>query len=182
MLLILISQNYELYKNNKDTNDFNLLTSPQLMRNALYDYNSKNSEQLEYLKNKYEDNQLWQALKQTAKNLKAHNIVEIIKRVKGNFRTYFANLENYKQNPSLFTGMPKPPKAKKLSKIINYSVELDKYNSLSFAKVMKDKKYVVIIVSDFWLFDFDNIIFYFYKISFAAVVAFDVVKAVVVDY
>ncbi|MBX0312433.1 MAG: transposase [Sulfurihydrogenibium sp.] len=138
MLLILINQNYELYKNGKDTNDLNFLTSPQLMRNALYDYNSKNSTQLEYLKNKYKDNQLWQTLKETAKELRPYNIIEIIKRVKASYKTYFTNLEAYKQNPNLFTGMPKPPKAKKLSKITNYSVELDKYNSLSFAKLKKE--------------------------------------------
>jgi hypothetical protein len=112
------------------------------MRNALYDYNSKNSQQLEYLKNKYKDNQLWQTLKETAKNLKAHNVTkivtEIIKRVKANYKTYFTNLETYKQNPNLFTGMPKPPKAKKLLKITNYSVELDKYTSLSFTKLEKE--------------------------------------------
>jgi IS605 OrfB family transposase len=138
ILLILISQNYDLYKNGKNTNDFNLLTSPQLMRNTLYDYNSKNSQQLEYLKNKYKDNQLWQALKETAKNLKPHNVVEIIKRVKANYKTYFTNLEAYKQNPSLFTGMPKAPKPKKLSKVNEYSIELDKYCSLSFARLDKE--------------------------------------------
>jgi IS605 OrfB family transposase len=138
ILLILISQNYNLYRDGKDTNDFGLLTSPQLMRNALYDYNSKHSTQLEYLKDKYKDNQLWQALKETAKKLKPHNVVGIIKRVKANFKTYFTNLEAYKQNPNLFTGMPKPPKPKKLSKITDYSVELDKYNSLSFAKLEKE--------------------------------------------
>jgi IS605 OrfB family transposase len=137
MLLILISQNYELYKNGKDTNDFNFLTSPQLIRNALYDYNSKNSQQLEYLKNKYKDNQLWQTLKETAKKLRPYNIIEIIKRVKANYKTYFTNLEAYKQNPNLFTGIPKSPKPKKLSKMTNYSVELDKYTSLSFAKLEK---------------------------------------------
>jgi transposase len=108
------------------------------MRNALYNYNSKNSQQLEYLKEKYKDNQLWQTLKETAKKLKSHNIVEIIKRVKANYKTYFTNLETYKQNPSLFTGMPKPPKPKKLSKVIEYSIELDKYCSLSFARLQKE--------------------------------------------
>ena len=58
ILLILINQNYN--------NDFNLLTSPQLMRNALYDYNSKHSAKIEYLKNKYKDNQLWNELKEIA--------------------------------------------------------------------------------------------------------------------
>jgi len=138
MLLILINQNYNLYKDGKDTNDFNLLTSPQLMRNALYDYNSKHSTQVEYLQNKYKDNQLWQALKETAKKLKPHNLLHIIKRVKTSFKTYFTSLELYKQNPSLFNGMPKPPKPKKLSKLTNYSIELDKYCSLSFARLEKE--------------------------------------------
>jgi IS605 OrfB family transposase len=34
--------------------------------------------------------------------------------------------------------MPKPPKPKKLSKMTNYSVELDKYCSLSFARLEKE--------------------------------------------
>jgi len=138
ILLILVNQNYNLYKDGKDTNDLGLLTSPQLMRNALYDYNSKHSAQIEYLKNKYKDNQLWQELKETAKKLKPHNVVGIIKRVKANFKTYFTNLELYKQNPNLFKGIPKPPKPKKLSKLTNYSLELDKYTSLSFARLEKE--------------------------------------------
>jgi len=138
VLLILINQNYNLYKDGKDTNDFNLLTSPQLMRNALYDYNSKHSAQIEYLKNKYKDNQLWNELKETAKKLKPHNLTYIIKRVKASFNTYFTSLELYKQNPSLFQGTPKPPKPKKLSKMTNYAVELDKYCSLSFARLEKE--------------------------------------------
>ena len=138
ILLILINQNYNLYKEGKDTNDFNLLTSPQIMRNALYDYNSKHSAQIEYLKNKYRDNQLWQELKEVVKKLKPHNLTYIIKRIKASFKTYFTNLKTYKQNPSLFTGIPKPPKPKKLTKITNYAIELDKYSSLSFARLEKE--------------------------------------------
>jgi putative transposase len=138
ILLILISQNYNLYKEGKDTNDFSLLTSPQLMRNALYDYEPKHSTQVEYLKNKYKDNQQWQALKETAKKLKPHNLTYVIKRVKASFKTYFKSLELYRQNPNLFTGVPKPPKPKKLSKLTNYSIELDKYCSLSFARLERE--------------------------------------------
>jgi IS605 OrfB family transposase len=108
------------------------------MRNALYDYNSKHSAQIEYLKNKYKDNQLWNELKETAKKLKPHNLTYIIKRVKASFNTYFTSLELYKQNPSLFQGTPKPPKPKKLSKLTNYAVELDKYCSLSFVRLEKE--------------------------------------------
>jgi len=138
ILLILINQNYNLYKEGRDVNDFNLLTSPQIVRNALYDYNSKHSEQVEYIKNKYRDNKLWQELKETAKKLKPHNLTYIIKRIKASFKTYFTNLKTYKQNPSLFTVIPKPPKPKKLSKITSYSIELDKYTSLSFARLEKE--------------------------------------------
>ena len=138
MLLVLINQNYNLYKEGKDTNDFSLLTSPKLMRNALYDYNSKYSEKVEHLKNKYKDNQLWQELKEIAKQLKPHNLTYVIKRIKASFKSYFKNLELYKQNPNLFTGVPKLPKPKKLSKITNYSIELDKYCSLSFARLEKE--------------------------------------------
>jgi len=138
ILLILIKQNYNLYKEGKGTNDFSLLTSPQVMRNALYDYESKHSTQVEYIKNKYKDNQLWQALKETAKKLKPHNLTYVIKRVKASFKTYFKSLELYRQNPNLFTGVPKPPKPKKLSKLTNYSIELDKYCSLSFARLERE--------------------------------------------
>jgi hypothetical protein len=74
ILLILISQNYNLYKEGKDTNDFSLLTSPQVMRNALYDYEPKHSTQVEYLKNKYKDNQLWQALKEKMSTFGIHRL------------------------------------------------------------------------------------------------------------
>jgi len=49
------------------------LASAQLMRNA-YTYKPKHSTQVEYLKNKYKKNQMWQALKETAKKLKPHNL------------------------------------------------------------------------------------------------------------
>jgi hypothetical protein len=138
ILLILINQNYNLYKEGRDVNDFNLLTSPKLITCALYDYNSKYSLQVEYLKSKYKDNQLWNELKETAKKLKSHNIFMVIKRVKDTFKAYFNSLETYKQNPNLFNGMPKPPKPKKLSKLTNYAVELDKYCSLSFVRLEKE--------------------------------------------
>jgi putative transposase len=61
---------------------------------------------IEYLKNKYKDNQQWQALKETAKKLKPHNLTYVIKRLKASFKTYFKSLELYNQNPNLFTGEP----------------------------------------------------------------------------
>jgi putative transposase len=106
------------------------------MRNALY-CKPKHSTQVDYLKNKYKDNQQWQALKETAKKLKPHNLTYVIKRVKASFKTYFKSLELYNQNPNLFTGVPKPPKPKKLSKLTSYCIELDKY--FVFCKIRKGK-------------------------------------------
>jgi len=138
ILLNIINNNYNLYKERKDINDFSLLTSPQLILNILYYYNYESSEQLEYIKNKYKDNKLWQELKETAKELNPHNLTYIIKRVKTAFNTYFTSLELYEQNPSLFQGEPKPPITKNIHMSTNYTVELDKYTSLSFVRLEKE--------------------------------------------
>jgi hypothetical protein len=134
MLLILIKENYNLYIQGKDTNDFKYLTSKNILRNALFDYNSKNKN-VNYLKEKYKNNELWKNLKEVAKSLKPHNLVYVIDRVKTDYKNYFVDLKLWKENPSSFTGMPKPPKPKKLSKLRNYSIELDKYNALSFVNL-----------------------------------------------
>ena len=137
ILLNIIIKNYNLYKEGKDVNDFGLLTSPQLILNILYYYNYESSEQLEYIKNKYKENQLWQELKETAKELNPHNLTYIIKRIKTVFDIYFTSLELYEQNPGLFQEMPKPPNTNK-SKLENYVIELDKYSALSFARLEKE--------------------------------------------
>jgi len=138
ILLNIINNNYNLYKERKDINDFSLLTSPQLILNILYYYNYESSEQLEYIKNKYKDNKLWQELKDIVKELNPHNLTYIIKRVKDVFDTYFTSLELYEQNPSLFQGEPKPPITKNIHMSTNYTVELDKYTSLSFVRLEKE--------------------------------------------
>ncbi|OSS42775.1 Mobile element protein [Desulfurella amilsii] len=135
ILLILIKENYELFLQGKTENDFKYLTSKITLRNALLNYNSKNSKDSNYLNEKYKDHKLWQALKETVKTIKQHNFTYCIERVKANYKTYFTNLKAYNKNSSAYTGMPKPPKAKKLSKLLNYSIDLDKYCSLSFKKL-----------------------------------------------
>jgi len=135
ILLILIKQNYELYTQGKDTNDFKYLTNKQTLRNALLDYKAKNPKDSDYLNEKYKESELWQSLKETAKTIKQHNFVYIIDKVKSNYKTYFTNVQMWHKNPSLFTGMPKPPRPKKLSKLTNYAVDIDRYTALSFAKL-----------------------------------------------
>ena len=123
-LLKLILKNYNLYKEDKDTNDFNLLTSPQLIIDTLYNNKNGLSTQVKYLKKKYKKNELWLTLEGIAKKLNPNNLVYVINEVKTNFDIYFKNLDNNKQDKNLFDGV--------------YAVELDKQNSLSFARLEKD--------------------------------------------
>jgi IS605 OrfB family transposase len=135
-LLDLVVQNYSLYIDNKDTNDFELLTSPSVIVNALYDDKSKNTKQVKYLKNKYKNNQLWKELKASVKNIDQNNLIYIISKVAYKSKPYIQKLEQYKHYPCILEEVPsllKPP----LLVQENYYIELDKQNSLSFEKLEK---------------------------------------------
>ena len=67
------------------------------------------------------------------RGLKNHNLVMIIRRFKKDFSNYFKALKDWKKNPKKYTGMPKMPKARKLSKLAKFSIPLDK-NSWSTKK------------------------------------------------
>ena len=94
----------------------------------------KKVETITYVKEKYKDNELYKDLVSVGKELKTHNLVEIVKRLKKDFSNYFKALKDYKKNPDKYTGSPQLPKAKKLSELSNYSIPLDSFNSISFKK------------------------------------------------
>ncbi len=127
ILLILIKQNYDLFKAGKENNDFALLTNKQLLRNALMEYKTKNTNKSHYLMNKYKDNQLFTDLLALSKEIKQHNFVYTIGNVKSQYQNFF-NAVKYNKNA-------RPPKPKKLSKLVNYSIDIDKDCSLSFKKL-----------------------------------------------
>jgi len=140
-LLDLIIQNYNLYIEDKDTNDFELLTSPEVIINALYNNNSENSEQVKYLQNKYKNNIMWVTLKNIVQKLNPYNLVYVIKKV--NSKLNIQKLERYKQNPIVLEEVPsllKPSllSPNDLSYVRNYYIELDKQNSFSFERLEKD--------------------------------------------
>lgn len=101
----------------------------------------KKEDTIAYIKEKYKDNKLYKELIEIGQELKTHNLVEIVKRLKKDFSNYFKALKDYKNNPS--KNLPQLPKAKKLSQLINYSIPLDSYCSISFKK----KNYVGINLS-----------------------------------
>ena len=58
-------------------------------------------------------------------NFNDKNVSMIIRRIKGEWNTFFTQIEQYRNNPNGFKGRPKPPKAKKLSKVIHASIPLE---------------------------------------------------------
>lgn len=123
MYLILLYQDYK-----QNIGDFKLLTNYKVMR-AIFRGTKpkKEKDKIEYLENKYKNHQLFQNMKSLAKELKIHNLVEIMKRVKSQYKGFFTKIKNgdYKA---------KPPKPKKLSKLTNYTIPLDSAKSFTLKR------------------------------------------------
>ena len=111
MLLILLEQNYNLFKEGKDSNDFLYISNYQIMRAVISGTKGgKVKEQVKYIKNKYKDNKIMQQIIQQGKKLKIHNLAMMINKVKSDFQSFFSKIA---------TGDKKarPPSPKKLSNI-----------------------------------------------------------------
>ena len=118
MLLILIKNNYHLYKEKEDVNDFKHLTNFKVMRAVIRGTRGgKEESKVSYIREKYKDNELMKDLLLLGKELKVHNLSMIIRRIKGQYKTYFSKLKK--------DDNANPPKAKKLSKLREYSIPLD---------------------------------------------------------
>jgi len=137
-LITLITKIYILHKKGIAQNDFYWLLEPEFVIIALYNNNSRQARKLKYLQNKYQYENLWQTLKETAKKLNPHNLNYVIQRVEANFNLYKEQLKKYNQKFDLFTKKSKLPNPTELYKIYDYSVQLDKQNSLSLARLEKD--------------------------------------------
>ncbi|WIF95944.1 transposase [Caminicella sporogenes] len=123
MYIILLNQDYK-----QNIGDFRLLTNYEIMR-ALFRRTTpkKLEEKLTYIRNKYKNHQIMNDLIKLSKDLKIHNLVEIMKRVKAEYKGYFTKIKNgdYKA---------RPPKPKKLSKLTNYTIPLDSYKGFSLKR------------------------------------------------
>ncbi|WIF94504.1 transposase [Caminicella sporogenes] len=123
MYIILLNQDYK-----QNIGDFRLLTNYEIMR-ALFRRTTpkKLEEKLTYIRNKYKNHQIMNDLINLSKDLKIHNLVEIMKRIKAEYKGYFTKIKNrdYKA---------RPPKPKKLSKLTNYTIPLDSYKGFSLKR------------------------------------------------
>lgn len=126
MLLILIKNNYNLSKEEKDRNDFKYLSDYSVMRAVLRSTEGgKHKGKADYIKEKYKDNQLMRDLIILSEELKIHNLSMIIRRIKGQFKGFFKKVKTDKTS--------RPPCPKKLSNLVEYSIPLDQ-NSWSLKK------------------------------------------------
>ena len=83
-------------------------------------------ENIAFINNYFQNNSLFIQAKLVCKPLNDKNISMVIRRIKKDWSNFFAALKAYSKNPSAFKGKPSYPKAKKLSKVFNYSLPLEK--------------------------------------------------------
>lgn len=128
LLLILINQDNK----QNDRKHFKYLTDSSIMRAIITgnDGDKNRQEEIEFIKDYYKNNQLMKELIEVGKQLKIHNIVEQIKDIKKNYKSFFKKLKNGDKKA-------KPPKPKKLKKINNMTLFMDGYKSYSFSKKNK---------------------------------------------
>ena len=127
MLVILIKQNYDLFKEGKSANDFKYLSKYQVMRAVIAGTNGgKDREKASYIKEKYKEHKLMLDLMEVGRKLKIHNLAMVISRIKSNFKSFFTKIK--KRNTTA-----KPPKPKKLAKVTRFTIPLD-VNAFSLKK------------------------------------------------
>ncbi len=133
VLLILIRKYYEHYK---ETPLNQSILYGLIAKNYSGKYKVEFEKVLKNIENNTELKQLLDKLKiQKEKVDNTHYIQYIIRQVIKDFGNFFKSTYSYKQNPQKFKSIPKPPKPKKLSLLMNFSVE---GNANTF-KIQQDK-------------------------------------------
>lgn len=122
-----------------DNKDYKYFLDYEIIRACISDTDGSKSkiDKIAYIKENYKDNILYKDLITIGRQLKVHNLSEIVKRFKKDFSNYFIALKDYKKNPEKYEGLPQLPGPKKLSKIDQYSIPLDSYASISLKKLEK---------------------------------------------
>ena len=146
---------FSLPKENRDFTIYNLLLNPMIMKAVISNCNGKDAtnKQIKYVNDYFKDEPLLLSLKEIGTILNDKNISCIISRLKKDWQNAFKNLKAFYANPSAFNGKPSTPKAKKLSKVFNYSVPLE---VSKFSMKHKDKFGVTIYKKSKKVFLRDN--------------------------
>src|SRR5579875_3331510 len=107
---------------------FNLLFNDKVMKAVLVGNTSgiATKDNISFINHYFQNNHLFIQAKLVCKPLNDKNISMVVRRINKDWANFFEALKQYKANPSAFKGKPGYPKAKKLSKVFNYSLPLEK--------------------------------------------------------
>jgi len=126
---------------------YNLFLSNEILRESVYGRvgSEETKDRIKKLTLYFKDNELFNHLCEFSRQkVDAHNFISIVNSIKSNFKTFNTHLNKYNKDKIAYakemgnSGMPKPPKQKKLSRINNTSLEIEK-QMWSFKKETKIK-------------------------------------------
>ena len=133
MLNIILNRESEIIfalpADKRDYTVFNLLTNSIIMKAVISGNNGGEKTQKGIAQCKayleLHHNDLYQQLLSEGQQLNDKNISQVITRLAKDWKNSLKNLKAYYAKSKKFTGKPSTPKAKKLSKVFNYSVPLE---------------------------------------------------------
>lgn len=107
---------------------FSLLFNDKIMKAVLKGNSGKEATQhnISFVNSYFNNNNLFNQALSACFDLNDKNISMIVRRIRKDWSNFFSSLKLYSKNPSAFKGRPNYPKAKKLNKVFNYSVPLEK--------------------------------------------------------
>jgi IS605 OrfB family transposase len=149
ILNIIINKEIEkiflLQKNQHNFKLYNLLINPMIMKAVISNCigKDKTKDDIAFVNFALKDEKLLPDLKKLGTVLNDKNISSIVSRLKKDWSNSLKSLKKYYAKPTTFAGKPSTPKAKKLSKVFNYSVPLE-VSKFSMKHIEKDKVGVTI--------------------------------------
>lgn len=109
---------------------FNLLKNPVIMKAVLNKNKGgkKTQQQIKLVNDYFKDNQLFQQMisVSSGKEFNDKNLSMMVRRLASAWSNYFANLKDFFVNKHKYTGVPSTPKSKKLSRLTEFSLPLEK--------------------------------------------------------
>lgn len=140
-----IEKVFSFPKEQRDFKLYNLLLNPMIMKAVIANClgKDKTKDNIAFVNLALKEEPLLVDLKKLGTVLNDKNISSIVSRLKKDWSNTFKSLQKYYAKPSSFSGKPSTPKAKKLSKVFNYSVPLE-ISKFSMTHIEKDKVGVTI--------------------------------------
>lgn len=134
MVLILRNNLYDAQKlDSALTPVYNAFIKPDILRDTVYGRaGKKKAEQIALIRDHFADNPMFQALCEHCQaELDAKTFYSVLKAVQASYNQFFTNIKDYLANPAAYlskmgnSGIPRPPKPKKINYINNAGLLLD---------------------------------------------------------